>query len=199
MTMTINLGSNVWNLIILYVVYLEQNQYVLSDYRRCKSVFLSGNKSTDLWHNSICNFVYTVTFIKLNANISFLSLSFLRLTASFAVFFFHTACSHVSCVSHNEQRFIPFTALIGLSLQWTCKVLSESLQIFKINFSIQIFNWFVAMRAKKFRENTKILLFLTFGIFTVRNLVQILVLCSTHIALSDPLHTLVVKQLLVIF
>jgi hypothetical protein len=31
------------------------------------------------------------------------------------------------------------------------------------------------------------------------NLVRNLVLCSSHIALSDPLHTMVVKQLLVIF
>jgi hypothetical protein len=78
-------------------------------------------------------------------------------------------------------------------------VLSESLQIFKINFSTQIFNRVVAMRARKLAENTTILLFLTFGIFTVRNLIRILFRCSKHVALSGRLHTLVVKQLLVIF
>lgn len=78
-------------------------------------------------------------------------------------------------------------------------MLSESLQIFKINFGTQIFNRVVAMHARKFAENTMILLFLTFGIFTVRNLVRILFRCSKHVALSVRLHTLVVKQLLVIF
>jgi hypothetical protein len=111
---------------------------------------------------------------------------------SFA-FFSYTVSSHVSCTSHNEQRFIPYTPLIGLSLQWTCNVLSESLQIFKINFSTQIFNRSVVMRARNFGEDALILLSLTFGIFNVMNLVRILVLCSSHIAMSDPLHTMVVK------
>jgi hypothetical protein len=78
-------------------------------------------------------------------------------------------------------------------------VLSESLQILKIKFSIQIFIRAVAMRERNFGEDTLILLSLNFGILTVTNPVRILVLCSSHISLLDPLHTKVVKKLLVIF
>ena len=78
-------------------------------------------------------------------------------------------------------------------------MLSESLEIFKINFSIQIFNRSVAMHTRNLGENKLILLSLNFGIFTVMNFVRILVLCSSHVSLSYPLHTMVVKQLLVIF
>ena len=78
-------------------------------------------------------------------------------------------------------------------------MLSESLQIFKINFSTQIFNRSVTMRTRNFGEDTLSLLPLTFGIFTVTSLVRILVLYSSHIALSDSRHTMVVKQLFVIF
>jgi len=78
-------------------------------------------------------------------------------------------------------------------------VLSESLQIFKINFIIQIFNRSLSMRARNFGEDTLILLSLTFGTFTVMNLVRNFVLCGSHVALSDFLHTMVVKQLSVIF
>ena len=76
---------------------------------------------------------------------------------------------------------------------------SESLQIFKINFSIKIFNRSLSMRARNFGEDTLILLSLTFGTFTVMILVRIFVLCGSHIALSDQLHTKVMKHLSVIF
>jgi hypothetical protein len=69
---------------------------------------------------------------------------------------------------------------------------SESLQILKISFSIQILNRSVTVRARNFGQDMFILPVLTFGIFTVR----ILSLCSTDIALSVFSHKVIVKQLL---